>query len=132
MTPLLKRLLGAVRETLERTTIQTNALIATEALYHLAARCWLEIGSGRAASEDIPLDMIEAHEVLTTDWQGDIHRAIIRTANESTWEDAAFLYFMSGFLAAGYRDQIKYGRVPQWVQHTLNDADEMSADDDEE
>jgi hypothetical protein len=76
--------------------------------------------------------MIEAHEILTTAWQGDIHRAIIRTAKESDRDDAAFLYFMLGFLAAGYRDQIKYGRIPQWVQDTLNDADEMSDDADEE
>jgi hypothetical protein len=31
---------------------------------------------------------------------------------------------MLGFLAAGYRDQLKYGRTPQWVQDFMRAEEE--------
>jgi hypothetical protein len=125
MPPLLARLHSVVQEIFERTHdhLGMEAIAGTTALYQLAEKCWREIGYDSGDAEDNPVALLEAHEILTTAWQGDIHRAIIRVAEEAP-EDAAFLYFMLGFLAAGYRDQLKYGRTPQWVQDFMRAEEE--------
>jgi hypothetical protein len=126
MTPLLVSLHSVVQEIFERShdNLRMSAIAAMTALYQLAARCWPEMGYDRGDAESNPLALVEAHEILTTAWQGEIHRAIIHVAEESSQEDAAFLYFMLGFLAAGYRDHLKYGRTPKWVEDFLRAEEE--------
>jgi hypothetical protein len=108
MTPLLDRLHRAVQDNFARThdNLRMEAIAASTALYRRAAKCWPEVGYDHGEAEDNLVSLFEAHEILTTAWRCDIHRAIIRVA-EACPKDAAFLYFMLGFAVAGYRDHLK-------------------------